>query len=82
MRDHPFQHPLNSPNFDLDAPYEFPLSWLHPDVPGHPFPNGPYLFLTQSMNQAALEPNLMDAHVPKFDSANAYYQRYLLSEIY
>ncbi|KAL4344381.1 hypothetical protein AHAS_Ahas11G0172700 [Arachis hypogaea] len=39
LRDHPFQHPIDIPFFDLDTPYEFPLSWLHPGAPYHPFPD-------------------------------------------
>ncbi|QHO07386.1 uncharacterized protein DS421_14g463210 [Arachis hypogaea] len=56
-----FQHPLSSPYFDPDAPYDFPLSWLHPDAPGHPFPDGPeHPILVQPLNEAAREPNIPD----------------------
>ncbi|KAL4357021.1 hypothetical protein AHAS_Ahas09G0145000 [Arachis hypogaea] len=37
VRDHPFQHPPASPLFDPDAPYDFPLSGLHPNSVHHPF---------------------------------------------
>ncbi|KAL4316938.1 hypothetical protein AHAS_Ahas15G0335100 [Arachis hypogaea] len=37
VKDHPFQHSLASTLFDLDAPYDFPLSWLHPDSIHYPF---------------------------------------------
>ncbi|KAL4328528.1 hypothetical protein AHAS_Ahas13G0209100 [Arachis hypogaea] len=57
LRDHPFQHPLDNPYFDPDAPYEFLLSWLHPDTPDHPFSNGlEYSYPAQPVNQAAPEP--------------------------
>ncbi|KAL4275665.1 hypothetical protein AHAS_Ahas20G0129900 [Arachis hypogaea] len=47
IRDHPFQHSLDSPDFDSNAPYE-------------------------PVNQAAPEPDLVDAYVPEFDPADAY----------
>ncbi|KAL4343927.1 hypothetical protein AHAS_Ahas11G0127300 [Arachis hypogaea] len=37
VRDYPFQHSLASPLFDPDAPYAFPLSWLHPNSVHHLF---------------------------------------------
>ncbi|KAL4371624.1 hypothetical protein AHAS_Ahas06G0184400 [Arachis hypogaea] len=41
LRDHPFRHPIDTPQFNPDMPYEFPLQWLHPDAPFHPFHDGP-----------------------------------------
>ncbi|QHN99979.1 uncharacterized protein DS421_13g402520 [Arachis hypogaea] len=38
VRGKPFQHPISIPFFDLDAPYDFPPSWLHPGRPGIPHP--------------------------------------------
>nr|XP_025652456.1 formin-like protein 14 [Arachis hypogaea] len=34
----PFQYLISTPYFDPDAPYNFPLSWLHPSGPGIPHP--------------------------------------------
>ncbi|KAL4315254.1 hypothetical protein AHAS_Ahas15G0166700 [Arachis hypogaea] len=57
LRYRPFQHPLNNPLFYPDAPYEFPLSWLHPDAPVYPFPDShAHLIPAQPLNQAALDP--------------------------
>ncbi|KAL4329879.1 hypothetical protein AHAS_Ahas13G0344200 [Arachis hypogaea] len=39
--DNPFRHPINTPLFNPDMPYEFLLAWLHPDAPHHPFHDGP-----------------------------------------
>ncbi|QHN92969.1 uncharacterized protein DS421_17g588620 [Arachis hypogaea] len=41
LRDHPFHHPIDTPQFNPDMPYEFPLQWLHPDAPFNPFHDGP-----------------------------------------
>ncbi|KAL4274755.1 hypothetical protein AHAS_Ahas20G0038900 [Arachis hypogaea] len=40
LHDHPFRHPINTPLFNPDMPYEFPLAWLHPDAPHHLFYDG------------------------------------------
>ncbi|KAL4305637.1 hypothetical protein AHAS_Ahas16G0098200 [Arachis hypogaea] len=40
LRDHPFHHPIDTPQFNPNMPYEFPLQWLHPDAPFHPFHDG------------------------------------------
>ena len=56
-----FQHPLSSPHFDPDAPYDFPLSWLHPDAPGHPFPDDPeHPIPAQPLNEVKPEPIIPD----------------------
>nr|XP_025678364.1 leucine-rich repeat extensin-like protein 3 [Arachis hypogaea] len=34
----PFQYPIRTAYFNPDAPYDFPLSWLHPGGPGIPHP--------------------------------------------
>ncbi|XP_016178282.1 sulfated surface glycoprotein 185-like [Arachis ipaensis] len=38
VRGRPFQYPIRTAYFNPDAPYDFPLSWLHPGGPGisHP----------------------------------------------
>ncbi|QHO52113.1 uncharacterized protein DS421_2g36770 [Arachis hypogaea] len=41
LRDHHFHHPIDTPQFNPDMPYEFLLQWLHPDAPFHPFHDGP-----------------------------------------
>ncbi|QHO12401.1 uncharacterized protein DS421_15g506620 [Arachis hypogaea] len=61
LQNRPFQHPLYSPLFDPDDPYDFSLSWLHPDAPGHPFSDVPrHPILVQPLNEAAPEPNIPD----------------------
>ncbi|QHN77833.1 uncharacterized protein DS421_19g656260 [Arachis hypogaea] len=56
-----FQHPLSSLHFDPDALYDFPLSWLHPDAPGHPFPDDPeHPIPAQPLNEAVPEPIIPD----------------------
>ncbi|KAL4293994.1 hypothetical protein AHAS_Ahas18G0183700 [Arachis hypogaea] len=41
LRDRPFTHLKDSPDFDSDQPYDFPLSWLYPDGHGYLFPGPP-----------------------------------------
>ncbi|KAL4299906.1 hypothetical protein AHAS_Ahas17G0147700 [Arachis hypogaea] len=62
LRDRPFLHLLDSPDFDLDMSYDFSLSWLHPDAPGHPFSRPP--IPAQPLNQAAPEPDVDKAYIP------------------
>nr|XP_029149667.1 protein EARLY FLOWERING 5-like [Arachis hypogaea] len=38
VRGIPFQYPIRTAYFNPDAPYDFPLSWLHPGGPGIPHP--------------------------------------------
>ncbi|KAL4321648.1 hypothetical protein AHAS_Ahas14G0131500 [Arachis hypogaea] len=40
LHDHPFRHLINTPHFNPDMPYEFPLYWLDLDAPFHPFHDG------------------------------------------
>ncbi|QHO20151.1 uncharacterized protein DS421_11g335370 [Arachis hypogaea] len=57
----PFQHPLSSLHFDPDAPYDFSLSWLHPDAPVHPFPDDPeHPIPAQPLNVVEPEPIIPD----------------------
>ncbi|KAL4381796.1 uncharacterized protein DS421_4g126330 [Arachis hypogaea] len=69
LRDHPFRHPIDTPQFNPDMPYEFPLQWLHPDAPFHPFHDGPvpHQHPDQPADQAdpEPEPEPMEEHFPK-----------------
>ncbi|KAL4329125.1 hypothetical protein AHAS_Ahas13G0268800 [Arachis hypogaea] len=66
MCDYPFCHPINSPHFNLDMPYEFPLHWLHPDAPFHPFHDGPVSqHPDQPEEQVDPEPEPMEEHLPE-----------------
>ncbi|XP_016206545.1 leucine-rich repeat extensin-like protein 6 [Arachis ipaensis] len=38
VRGRSFQYPIRTAYFNPDAPYDFPLSWLHPGGPGIPHP--------------------------------------------
>ncbi|QHO28890.1 uncharacterized protein DS421_7g220580 [Arachis hypogaea] len=38
VRGRPFQYPIRTAYFNPDAPYDFPLSWLHLGGPGIPHP--------------------------------------------
>ena len=61
LQNRPFQHPLYSPLFDPDDPYDFPLSWLHPDAPGHPFPDDHrHSTPAQPLNEVVPEPIIPD----------------------
>ncbi|KAL4316736.1 hypothetical protein AHAS_Ahas15G0314900 [Arachis hypogaea] len=64
LRDHPFQHPINTPLFNSDMPYEFPLAWLHPDAPHHPFHDGLRLhhYPVQLEDHVAPEPNPVECN--------------------
>ncbi|KAL4329685.1 hypothetical protein AHAS_Ahas13G0324800 [Arachis hypogaea] len=64
LHDHPFQNLINTPFFEPNAPYEFPLSWLHLDAPHHLFPNGPrYPHPVQPEDQIVPLPNPVEQHV-------------------
>ncbi|QHN93873.1 uncharacterized protein DS421_17g596390 [Arachis hypogaea] len=67
LRDHPFHHPIDTPQFNPDMPYEFPLQWLHPDAPFHPFHDGPvpHQHPDQPADQADPEPEPMEEHFPE-----------------
>ncbi|KAL4381300.1 hypothetical protein AHAS_Ahas04G0119700 [Arachis hypogaea] len=41
LPDHPFRHLINTPHFNPDMPYEFPLHWLPLDASFYPFHDGP-----------------------------------------
>ncbi|KAL4359257.1 hypothetical protein AHAS_Ahas08G0059300 [Arachis hypogaea] len=60
----PFSHPIDTPQFNPDMPYEFPLQWLHPDTPFHRFYDGPvpHQHPDQPANQADPEPEPMKKH--------------------
>ncbi|KAL4357107.1 hypothetical protein AHAS_Ahas09G0153600 [Arachis hypogaea] len=57
LRDHPFSHPIDTPQFNLDMPYEFPLQWLHPDAPFHPFHDGPEDIPVEQISVSSSEPS-------------------------
>ncbi|XP_057740449.1 uncharacterized protein LOC130957616 [Arachis stenosperma] len=67
LRDHPFHHPIDTPQFNPDMPYKFPLQWLHPDAPFQPFHDGPvpHQHLDQPADQADPEPEPMEEHFPE-----------------
>nr|XP_025685082.1 uncharacterized protein LOC112785875 [Arachis hypogaea] len=67
LRDHPFHHPIDTPQFNPDMPYEFPLQWLHPDAPFHLFHDGPvpHQHPDQPADQADPEPEPMEEHFPE-----------------
>ncbi|KAL4343925.1 hypothetical protein AHAS_Ahas11G0127100 [Arachis hypogaea] len=67
LRDHPFSHSINTPQFNLDMPYEFSLQWLHPDAPFHPFHDGPvpHQHRGQFADQVDPESEPMEKHIPK-----------------
>ncbi|KAL4371248.1 hypothetical protein AHAS_Ahas06G0146800 [Arachis hypogaea] len=67
LRDHPFSHPINTQKFNPDMPYKFPLHWLHPDAPFHPFHDGtmPHQHPDQLADQVDPEPEPMEEHIPE-----------------
>ncbi|RYQ84783.1 hypothetical protein Ahy_B10g104262 isoform A [Arachis hypogaea] len=67
LRDHPFHHPIDTPQFNPDMSYEFSLQWLHPDAPFHPFHDGPvpHQHSDQPADQADPEPEPMEEHFPE-----------------
>ncbi|KAL4276411.1 hypothetical protein AHAS_Ahas20G0204500 [Arachis hypogaea] len=67
LRDHCFRHPINTLLFNLDMPYEFSLAWLHPDIPHHPFHDGPGLHHhpVQPEDHVVLEPDPVEEYIPE-----------------
>ncbi|KAL4365361.1 hypothetical protein AHAS_Ahas07G0098400 [Arachis hypogaea] len=57
LRDHPFHHPIDTPQFNPDMPYEFPLQWLHPDAPFHPFCDGLEDIPVEQISVSSSEPS-------------------------
>ncbi|KAL4371797.1 hypothetical protein AHAS_Ahas06G0201700 [Arachis hypogaea] len=64
---HPFRHPVNTPHFNPDMPYEFLLHWLHPDALLHPFHDGlvPHQYPDQPTDQVDPEFESMEEHIPE-----------------
>ncbi|KAL4381170.1 hypothetical protein AHAS_Ahas04G0106700 [Arachis hypogaea] len=67
LHDRPFHHLINIPFFNHDMLYEFPLHWLHPDVPFHPFHDGPvsHQHPDQLEDQVVPKPEPMEEYVPE-----------------
>ncbi|KAL4365231.1 hypothetical protein AHAS_Ahas07G0085400 [Arachis hypogaea] len=57
-----FTHPIDSSYFNPNHPCVFPLSWLHSDSHGHPFPDSP--IHAQHVHEAAPELDVSEGYLP------------------
>ncbi|KAL4321935.1 hypothetical protein AHAS_Ahas14G0160200 [Arachis hypogaea] len=64
----PFRRPINTPLFNPDMTYEFPLHWLHPDALFHPFHDVPipHQHPNQPKDHVVPKSEPMEEHVPEF----------------